>query len=71
MKEVAASLGPSLSESGLKKLAVVEFTDLNGYRSALGPFLAEELTTQLFEAKPGPSISSKGNNWPKCWQNRS
>lgn len=53
MKEVAASLGPSLSESGLKKLAVVEFTDLNGYRSALGPFLAEELTTQLFEAKPG------------------
>lgn len=53
MKEVAASLGPSLSESGLKKLAVVEFTDLNGYRSALGPFLAEELTTQLIVAKPG------------------
>lgn len=53
MKEVAASLGGSLSGLGLKKLAVAEFADLNGYRSALGPFLAEELTTHLFETKPG------------------
>lgn len=53
MKEVAASLGPALADSGLKKLAVVELTDIAGYRSALGPFLAEELTTQLFAAKPG------------------
>lgn len=52
MQEIAVSLGASLSQSGLKKLGVAELTDLNGYRSALGPFLAEELTSQLFERNP-------------------
>lgn len=52
MAEVAGPLGTQLAESGLRKLAIAEFTDLNGYRSALGPFLADELMQRLFEAQP-------------------
>jgi len=34
-----------------KKVAVVEFPDLNGYQSTLGQFIAEELITQLSMSK--------------------
>lgn len=53
MDGVARSLGGQLAESGLRKLATAEFSDLNGYRSALGPFLADELMHRLFAVQPG------------------
>ena len=50
----ATSLGEKLSAANLKKIGVAEFTDINGYRSALGPFLADELCGQLLAAPTGP-----------------
>ncbi len=37
-----------MKEKAAKKIAVVSFTDLNGYESALSSFIAEELITALF-----------------------
>lgn len=48
LDSMAASLAAGLGEHGVHRLAVVEFTDIRGYESALDPFLAEELTTRLF-----------------------
>lgn len=50
---VAGDLGRALQANETQKLAVVEFSDLSGYESALGLFIAEELTTGLFSAEPG------------------
>lgn len=47
IQEVAQQLSASMGEGKVKKLAIVEFPDLNGYQSALGQFIAEELITQL------------------------
>lgn len=53
LAKVAEELGSALQANETKKLAVVEFSDLSGYESALGLFIAEELTTGLFSAEPG------------------
>jgi len=47
IQEVAQQLSAALGTGKVKKLAIVEFPDLNGYQSALGQFIAEELITQL------------------------
>lgn len=51
--ELAQALSEPLKNRGVEKLAVVEFTDLRGYASALDYFIAEEMTTQLFVISPG------------------
>lgn len=53
VKAIATSLSESLMSGDVRKIAVVEFTNLTGYKSALEAFVAEELVTQLFVAKPG------------------
>ncbi len=53
LHKLAESLGGRMTSRGVKKLAVVEFSDLAGYESALGLFVAEELTTRLLETEPG------------------
>jgi len=45
--ELAQSINAQMSEKQARKLAVVGFTDLNGYKSALGDFISEELITNL------------------------
>ncbi len=47
IQEIAQQLSSSMGGGKVRKLAVVEFPDLNGYQSALGQFIAEELVTQL------------------------
>lgn len=47
IQEVAQQLSAAMGSGKVKKLAIVEFPDLNGYQSALGQFIAEELITQL------------------------
>lgn len=44
---MSQTLVASFSETSTIKIAVTDFVDLNGYQSALGKFVAEELTTQL------------------------
>lgn len=48
IQEIGKSLAVQMKERQAKKLAVVSFSDLNGYQSALGDFIAEELITTLF-----------------------
>ena len=50
---IVANLSQQMKESQTNKVAVVPFPDLNGFQSALGEFLAEELITQLFVQNPG------------------
>lgn len=47
IQEMAKQLSAAMGGGKVKKIAVVEFPDLNGYQSALGQFIAEELVTQL------------------------
>jgi TolB-like protein len=47
VKEISQQLASAMGGGKVKKLAVVEFPDLNGYQSSLGQFIAEELITQL------------------------
>lgn len=46
IKDIAQQLSAEMGGQ-VRKLAIVEFPDLNGYQSALGQFVAEELITQL------------------------
>jgi TolB-like protein len=50
---ITARLAQTLQNSSVTKVAVLNFTDLNGYESAFGYFIAEELTTQLVGYTPG------------------
>lgn len=50
IRDLAAELSQGMTGQ-VKKLAVVEFPDLNGYQSTLGQFIAEELITQLSVGK--------------------
>lgn len=45
---LARDIAEKLKASDINKIAVVDFTDLNGYQSAVGDFIAEELITNLF-----------------------
>lgn len=47
LAEMSRTLLTSFPEGSTAKVAVTDFADLNGYQSALGKFVAEELTTQL------------------------
>lgn len=49
VEEVAASLGTQAVQKGAKILAVVGFSEINGYQSALTDYLTEEFTTALFK----------------------
>jgi TolB-like protein len=53
ISELAQQISKNMTETGKKKIAVVEFSDLNGNIRALGQFLAEELITELFLISPG------------------
>lgn len=50
---MARDLAGVMKSKAVKKLAVVDFSDIRGYPSALDAFLAEELITQLMIAAPG------------------
>ena len=51
--DLSRQLSDQLATRQIKKIAITEFTDLNGFQSALGLFVAEDLVTQLLTLKPG------------------
>lgn len=53
VKDLAEQISKNMAASNKKKIAVVDFSDLDGNVAALGQFLAEELITQLFMISPG------------------
>ncbi len=53
ISELAQQISKNMTETGKKKIAIIEFSDLDGNITAFGQFLAEELITQLFMISPG------------------
>ena len=53
VSQLANQISKSMQEKQSKKIAIIDFSDLNGNVTALGQFMAEELTTQLFLMAPG------------------
>lgn len=53
VKDLADKITKNMIEKSKHKIAIVDFSDLNGNVNALGQFMAEELTTQLFMLAPG------------------
>ena len=53
ISELAQQISKNMTETGKKKIAIVEFSDLDGNITAFGQFLAEELITKLFMISPG------------------
>lgn len=45
--EIAQQLSARMAGAEITKIAIVEFPDINGFQSALGQFIAEELITQF------------------------
>ncbi|MBI3599332.1 MAG: hypothetical protein HY097_01665 [Nitrospinae bacterium] len=53
VKSLAEQISKNMQEKKRQKIAIIDFSDLNGNVTALGQFIAEELTTQLFITAPG------------------
>jgi curli biogenesis system outer membrane secretion channel CsgG len=53
LSDIAAELSAAMASSSIKKLAVIDFSDLGGSQSVLGQFIAEELVTDLIRSSPG------------------
>jgi len=51
LQDLSNQISAGISESNKKKVAVVEFSDLDGKVTEFGKFLAEELITRLFASK--------------------
>src|SRR5712664_187432 len=53
LKQVSPTLAAKIAESGRKRIAVVDFTDLQGNVTELGRYLAEELSGALVNDSRG------------------
>ena len=53
VSQLAEQISKNMQEKQKQKIAIIDFSDLNGNVTALGQFMAEELTTQLFIIAPG------------------
>ncbi len=51
LSSLSAQISAGMTESNKQKIAVIEFSDLNGNITELGKFLSEELITRLFLTK--------------------
>jgi len=51
LSDLTTQIINSISEDGKKKIAVIEFSDLEGNVTQFGKYLAEELITRLFRTK--------------------
>ena len=58
---LAEKISAQVKESGRKKVAVLEFTDLQGSSSELGRFLTEEVSVSLVERRLGFSVIDRAN----------
>jgi TolB-like protein len=53
VKDLAEKIVKGMSDKGTRKIAIIDFSDLDARVTALGQFMAEELTAQLFLVAPG------------------
>jgi TolB-like protein len=61
LSTLAEKLAPSITEHGKKKIAVIDFTDLQGASSELGKYIAEQLTVNLVMGKRDFSVLDRAN----------
>jgi len=61
LSKLADKLAVLIKENGKKKVAVIDFTDLQGGGSELGKYIAEELTVGLVMAKRDFSVLDRAN----------
>lgn len=48
IRRLAVEIADQMKQRQIKKIAIDDFTDLNGYKSALGDFISEELVTSFY-----------------------
>ncbi len=51
--QLAKEIAAQMTQRNIKKIAIDDFTDLNGRQSALGDFISEELVTNFYTAGAG------------------
>jgi len=61
LKRASSTIAAKISESGRKRVAVVDFTDLCGNVSRLGRYLAEELSGALVEEARGFRVMDRAH----------
>jgi TolB-like protein len=61
IRGITDKLSESLSQSGKRTVAVVDFTDLQGNVTELGRFLAEEISASLAESAKGVRVIDRTN----------
>jgi len=53
INQLAIDMSKQMQKKGIKKIAIDDFTDLNGYKSGLGDFISEELVTSFYTQGAG------------------
>jgi len=53
IQQLAVDIANQMKKRDIKKIAIDDFTDLNGYKSALGDFISEELVTNFYTQSLG------------------
>ena len=61
LSDLAAKLATQINDHGKKKVAVLDFTDLQGGSSELGKYIAEQLTVNLVMGKRDFSVLDRAN----------
>jgi len=51
--QLAVDIAKQMKKRNVRKIAIDDFTDLNGYKSALGDFISEELVTNFYSEGMG------------------
>jgi len=58
---LAGSLSARISKAGIKKVSVVDFTDLEGHEIEIGRFIAEQLSVSLVNGDKGFTVLDRAN----------
>lgn len=53
INQLAIDMSKQMQKKDIKKIAIDDFTDLNGYKSGLGDFISEELVTSFYTQGAG------------------
>ncbi len=61
LSNLAGKLATQVNDHGKKKVAVLDFTDLQGGSSELGKYIAEQLTVNLVMGKRDFSVLDRAN----------
>jgi hypothetical protein len=58
---LAEKISAAIRKAGVKKVAVMDFPDLDGKQTALGKYVAEKISVELVEHREGFSVMERAN----------